>query len=367
MLQSGGCQSIASRFRAVVLLCAASAAAACAGVGPTMAHPWPSSVRLGRPQHRTPDRRPAAYAAHRSQWAPRPILFQSPDLDRIPGLRRGASSAPSVVELWPAGNPRICESGLGGAWRYLRWCPGRSGAIVAGVESRGLAFASYEPARAKFGAAVSLASALGAPGARYTVSAEGFDCSPDGRRLVGFARGSGIFVIDLATGNRKSVVPFRSLGDDPQAVAWSPAGTQIAYSVPGKDAEWSGPDPQYDVWVMRPDGTARRRLGHGNKPCWSPDGRLLLAILHQGEEAGVYEVASGRYTRLRHAMSASIAGAVYSPLGTRIFWCAPLDQDHESIDDRIAFFTSDTEGRRLRVIMDATKFGIDTDLAWFCW
>ena len=45
---------------------------------------------------------------------------------------------------------------------------------------------------------------------------------------------------------------------------WSPDGTRIVYSV------------NTGIWVMKADGSGKVHLGEGGSPCWSPDGKQIL-------------------------------------------------------------------------------------------
>jgi TolB protein len=93
--------------------------------------------------------------------------------------------------------------------------------------------------------------------------------------LIAFVRccgrpDTGIYLIrPNGTGERRV---FTSPADDaPLDPAWSPDGRQIAYVPGGHDG---------GVWVMRKDGTTRRRVtsGKGDSlfPSWSPDGRWII-------------------------------------------------------------------------------------------
>ena len=49
---------------------------------------------------------------------------------------------------------------------------------------------------------------------------------------------------------------------------WSPDGTRIVY---GASEPFSS-----GIWVMNADGSGKRRLGEGMSPSWSPDGKQIL-------------------------------------------------------------------------------------------
>ena len=97
-------------------------------------------------------------------------------------------------------------------------------------------------------------------------------CAPDGRTVV-FVRetthGVELRLLDLrARGSRL----LRRLDDASVQPAWSPDGKRIAFV---HDRTGNGDD---SIWTMKADGTARRRITHGDgdhAPAWSPDGRRI--------------------------------------------------------------------------------------------
>jgi Tol biopolymer transport system component len=84
--------------------------------------------------------------------------------------------------------------------------------------------------------------------------------------------------------------------------AWSPDGTQIAFSRgdTGKDFDVKTASVSYDIWIMDADGSNQRPLVRSDKgaevgPFWSPDG-TMIAYTSVGETRSVWvvDVASER-------------------------------------------------------------------------
>ncbi len=178
--------------------------------------------------------------------------------------------------------------------------------------------------------------------------------SPDGRRLaltlteVGARSGYvGLHVIDLATGvdrhlgslpiahlereqpasvlRRLFAAETRTLGCPlPYDVAWSPDSTRIAY-VCGNDLGNLGVPTS--IYVIRTDGTDRRRVPTGTfasySPSWSADGTRIAFATEPGlfDGSAVYTVRLDGTGRLLVAPHAS--GPAWSPDGKTIAYVAP--------------------------------------------
>jgi TolB protein len=96
--------------------------------------------------------------------------------------------------------------------------------------------------------------------------------SPDGSRIAFNANLTGDHVMYIAQADGSKVVDLSRVGEGWQ-VDWSPDGRSILFT-----SHRDHPDNYTDVYVMRPDGSAVRRLTHnvGYTPAWSPDGDHIV-------------------------------------------------------------------------------------------
>ena len=126
--------------------------------------------------------------------------------------------------------------------------------------------------------------------------------SPDGNRLAFVStreRGTAdVWVLDLDTGLYLNLTNNQSGNFRP---SWSPDGGWIAFtsdrdSQPGNNPGMWEHLQSTGVYLMRPDGTALRRLtrtgGVAGSPSWSPDGQDVL--FYETDEVGAYLAKNGR-------------------------------------------------------------------------
>jgi Tol biopolymer transport system component len=132
--------------------------------------------------------------------------------------------------------------------------------------------------------------------------------SPDGR-WIAFSRGTrddlGLYVMRAGGGGARRLV------DGGFRATWSPDGRWLAY------------DRLNSIWVIRRDGTMRRRLTNGEgdvEPAWSPDGRTIVFARYMAT-ADLYTVraAGGRPRRLTRDPGDE-ASPAWSPDGTQILF-----------------------------------------------
>jgi len=96
--------------------------------------------------------------------------------------------------------------------------------------------------------------------------------SPDGKRIAFNSNLSGDHVMYIVDVDGSDLVDLSSVGEGWQ-VQWSPDGRSILFT-----SHRDHPDNYTDVYVMRPDGSAVRRLTHDRAytPAWSPDGDHMV-------------------------------------------------------------------------------------------
>jgi tricorn protease-like protein len=96
--------------------------------------------------------------------------------------------------------------------------------------------------------------------------------SPDGSRIAFNSNLTGDHVMYIAQADGSKIVDLSLVGEGWQ-VDWSPDGRSILFT-----SHRDHPDNYTDVYVMRPDGSAVRRLTHNlaYTPAWSPEGDYIL-------------------------------------------------------------------------------------------
>jgi TolB protein len=96
--------------------------------------------------------------------------------------------------------------------------------------------------------------------------------SPDGSRIAFNSNVTSQHTMYIARADGSKVVDLTSVGEGWQ-VDWSPNGRSILFT-----SHRDHPDNYTDIYVMRSDGSAVRRLTHkvGQTAAWSPDGAHIV-------------------------------------------------------------------------------------------
>jgi Tol biopolymer transport system component len=134
--------------------------------------------------------------------------------------------------------------------------------------------------------------------------------SPDGRTVAYWAHndpggpnGGSIYILAMNGSSEPMQLTDRRVGSDADP-AWSPDGTMIAF-------RRRGADDNFDVYVMRADGSGVRPVAAGpaveEKPAWSPDGSELMIISNRD--------ASGEPSKSYDAYVLNADGGTPRPLG----------------------------------------------------
>ena len=121
----------------------------------------------------------------------------------------------------------------------------------------------------------------------------------------------GLFVVRADGSGLHRVTPA---GSTVWGYRWSPDGRWLAY------IERAG-----SLWVVRPDGSGRRRLIDGTRlpvsgPEWAPDGKTIA--VYDEASGAIYLVTLEGGTR-RLLMSGDVGDPKWSPRGDRIGWSTP--------------------------------------------
>jgi TolB protein len=184
--------------------------------------------------------------------------------------------------------------------------------------------------------------------------------SPDGRRLVFWTNAAAtgqIYVANADGSGRRLLTPYPQAQNDPaptdQFPTWSPTGSLISFervAVEGVEDSWS-------IWVMRPDGSGRRRITprgtFAHSPSWSPDGKRI--VYTSETSLGVVDLA-GRGRPLQTLSEVSDWAPEWSPDGSRIAIASTVDHPKGEI-----YILHLPSGRRTRLTNNEVA---DVDPMW---
>jgi len=153
--------------------------------------------------------------------------------------------------------------------------------------------------------------------------------SPDGQSLaytLGWGNNKEIHVYSLGGGGSVQLTSNAKDDGDP---AWSPDGSKIVFS--RNDPSASG--PEFDLWVMRADGSNQTQLtkAHGWEvhPDWSPDGQTI--VYTHGKTGAANQLwtvgATGSAGPQQITRGTSSFMPAWSPKGTHIVFARGKDEE----------------------------------------
>ncbi len=135
---------------------------------------------------------------------------------------------------------------------------------------------------------------------RFAQNAKRGVLSPSGGRVAFDGAASGVAamtnfdiqVMNIDGSRRVRLTTDVAKDIDPQ---WSPDGTTISYT---HQRDNSG--RQVSIWLIKPDGTSKRRLITGGEARWAPDGRRIVLTRWRGAQTDlfIYDLKSRRLSQL---------------------------------------------------------------------
>jgi len=136
---------------------------------------------------------------------------------------------------------------------------------------------------------------------------------PTGRELVAEAYGD-LFTVPLGDGVPRNLTNTSHAAE--RTGAWSPNGAWIAHT-----SDQSG---EYELELIRPDGSEIRRLSQGSfgwwtKIWWHPESTHLAAANHMGELI-LFDIENGNSTLLATDAQANTPEVAFSPNGRHLAW-----------------------------------------------
>jgi Tol biopolymer transport system component len=142
-----------------------------------------------------------------------------------------------------------------------------------------------------------------------------FDACPEWRN---FTR-SRVYVATLDGGALDDLGP----GCGP---TWSFDDSLIAFHIRADNADGLEPG----IWMMKSDGTARRRLCDGWRPRWSPNGaRLLYVARHEGGNSlFIFDLDTNSSRRILNQPYATVTGGDWSAEGTQVVFIGYREQPY---------------------------------------
>jgi serine/threonine-protein kinase len=252
------------------------------------------------------------YLVRRGRASPLPVIVRTAQITREPGLEIDPAISPNgtmvayaagsvahlqlfVRQLGGTGAPVAVATDSSHQHRWPRWSP--DGSTIAFQSDEAI---FVVPA---LGGAVKLIVRPDSATARTSRSfsaLNGFDWSPDGRRIVYAVSyvGQGLFVVPSAGGAATAL----AAPAEAHSPAWSPDGARIAVVVGNPifsfGTVYFGNEGPNTLWVVPVDGTKPIQLTDGkhleSSPRWSRDGRYLYWVSDRGGARDIYRMRVGK-------------------------------------------------------------------------
>ena len=123
---------------------------------------------------------------------------------------------------------------------------------------------------------------------------------------------------------------------------WSPTGGELAF-----EGSSTGGSPSW-IYVVRADGSRRRRLAVGHNPSWSPDGRRLAFI---ADYKLITIERNGNGKRRLSRKGEFVIGAAWSPKGGTLAYVAGMKADrYGGLPRDLRVETASADGKRVHVL-----------------
>lgn len=257
------------------------------------------------------------------------------------------------------------------------WSGDHQRVLSLGGRAQPAAVRIYDSAQGRFGPPMDAVTALADSGVHYALplhditETNAIDWSRDGRTLCYDQEKVGLVLFDLRRGT-KQILRNPFLAHHPvAALAFSPDGRRIAFSVEGRDAFHE--ELFQDLWLIGRDGRGLHKLGHGTFPNWSPQGRFLLATEGPADDGGRAILRYDTQTGARHVLNVIpqptegdgyFAQARYSPDGQQI---AVFGPPNPRVPEETALFLMSGQGKFLRILvtqLQLNEAGTPECLSW---